>query len=317
VLPVLLYWQCSGTVHRHGIFGEFKTSGRRYGAEAKHHFSPFRTSAKKLKSAVAGLNQGDNTMNGITNTTRVLLVLAVGAVFIALAVGMSAQVQTSSNTTAGASSKEVTVTNAEVVYVSGNDLVVKMEDGTLRHFNNIPESSRVDVGGQQLGIHDLKPGMKLQKTVTVTKTPTVVTTTKSVTGKVWQVMPPSWVILTLEDNTNQKFNIPKDQKFNVDGQTVDAWGLKKGMRISATKVVEEPVDVYEHHQQVSGSMPPPPPAPPAEQPILVAVATPPPAPAAEAPAELPKTGSTLPLIGLLGGLFLLSSLGLKVIRSTF
>jgi hypothetical protein len=256
-------------------------------------------------------------MNGITNTTRVLLVLAVGAVFIALAVGMSAQVQTSSNTTAGASSKEVTVTNAEVVYVSGNDLVVKMEDGTLRHFNNIPESSRVDVGGQQLGIHDLKPGMKLQKTVTVTKTPTVVTTTKSVTGKVWQVMPPSWVILTLEDNTNQKFNIPKDQKFNVDGQTVDAWGLKKGMRISATKVVEEPVDVYEHHQQVSGSMPPPPPAPPAEQPILVAVATPPPAPAAEAPAELPKTGSTLPLIGLLGGLFLLSSLGLKVIRSTF
>jgi hypothetical protein len=256
-------------------------------------------------------------MNGITNTTRVLLVLAVGAVFIALAVGMSAQVQTSSNTTAGASSKEVTVTNAEVVYVSGNDLVVKMEDGTLRHFNNIPESSRVDVGGQQLGIHDLKPGMKLQKTVTVTKTPTVVTTTKSVTGKVWQVMPPSWVILTLEDNTNQKFNIPKDQKFNVDGQTVDAWGLKKGMRISATKVVEEPVDVYEHHQQVSGSMPPPPPAPPAEQPILVAVATPPPAPAAEAPAELPKTGSTLPLIGLLGGLFLLSSLGLNVIRSTF
>ena len=255
-------------------------------------------------------------MNGITNNTRVLLVLAVGAVFIALAVGMSAQVQTSSNTTAGTSSKEVTVTNAEVVLVSGNDLVVKMEDGTIRHFPNVPESSRVDVDGRQLGIHDLKPGMKLQKTVTVTKTPTVVTTTKQVTGKVWQVMPPSWVILTLEDGTNQKFNIPKDQKFNVDGQSTDAWGLKKGMTISATKVVEEPVDVYEHHQQVSGSMPPPPPAPPAEQPILVAVAVPPPAPAA-APAELPKTGSFLPLIGLLGGLSLLSSLGLKVIRSTF
>ena len=255
-------------------------------------------------------------MNRITNNTRVLLVLAVGAVFIALAVGMSAQVQTSSSTTAGASSKEVTVTNAEVVYVSGNDLVVKLEDGSLRHFNNIPDSSRINVDGQQLGIHDLKPGMKLQKTVTVTKTPTVVTTTKSVTGKVWQVQPPNWVILTLDDNTNQKFNIPKDQKFNVDGQTVDAWGLKKGMRISATKVVEEPVDVYDHQQQVTGSMPPPPPAPPADQPILVAVAVPPPAPAA-APAELPKTGSFLPLIGLLGGLSLLSSLGLKVIRSTF
>ena len=253
-------------------------------------------------------------MNSNTNGTRVLLVLAVVAC-IALTVSMSAQVQTSSSTTAGTSSKEVTVTNGEVVLVSGNDLVVKMEDGTIRHFPNVPESARISVDGRQLGIHDLQPGMKLQKTVTVTKTPTVVTTTKQVTGKVWQVMPPNSVILTLEDGSNQKFNIPKDQKFNVDGQMTDAWGLKKGMKISATKVVEEPVDVYEHHQQVSGTMPPPPPAPPADQPILMAVAAPPPAPAA--PAELPKTGSILPLIGLLGGLFLLSSLGLKVIRSTF
>jgi hypothetical protein len=95
--------------------------------------------------------------------------------------------------------------------------------------------------------------------------------------------------------------------------------LKKGMKINATKVVEEPVDVYTRQQQVTGSAPPPPPPPPVDQPILIAQATPPPAPAApaEAPAELPKTGSFLPLIGMLGGLFLLSSLGLKVIRSTF
>lgn len=255
-------------------------------------------------------------MNSNTNGTRVLLVLAVMVAVLAFTVGMSAQVQTSTNTTAGASTKNVTVENGEVAYVSGNDLVVKMADGTLRHFPNIPESARITVDGRQLGIHDLQPGMKLQKTVTVTKTPTVVTTTKQVTGKVWQVMPPNWVILTLEDNTNQKFNIPKDQKFNVDGQMTDAWGLKKGMKISATKVVEEPVDVYERHQQVAGTMPPPPPAPPADQPILIAEATPPPAPAA-APAELPKTGSFLPLLGLLGGLSLLSSLGLRVIRSTF
>lgn len=254
-------------------------------------------------------------MNSITNSTRVLLVLAVGVVFLALTVGMSAQVQTTTSTTAGASSKDVTVERGEVVLVSGNDLVVKMEDGTIKHLPNVPESARVYVDGRQLGIHDLKPGMKLQKTVTVTKTPTIVTTTKQVTGKVWHVTPPNSVILTLEDGTNQKFSIPKDQKFNVNGEMTDAWGLKKGMTISATKVVEEPVDVYEHHQQVSGTMPPPPPAPPADQPILVAVAVPPPAPAA-AP-ELPKTGSILPLIGLLGGLFLLSSLGLKVIRSTF
>jgi LPXTG-motif cell wall-anchored protein len=87
------------------------------------------------------------------------------------------------------------------------------------------------------------------------------------------------------------------------------------MRISATKVVEEPVTQIEHERQLTGSMPPPPPAPPADVPILVAVVVPPPAPAAAAaPAELPKTGSPLPLIGLLGMLSLLSSIGLGLLR---
>ena len=44
--------------------------------------------------------------------------------------------------------------------VDGNDLVVKMEDGTIRHFPNVPESARVTVDGKELGIHDLKPGMR-------------------------------------------------------------------------------------------------------------------------------------------------------------
>lgn len=245
--------------------------------------------------------------------TRVWLMLAATAAFFACAVSMSAQVKTTSQTAAGAATHEVTVEKGEVAYVSGNDLVVKMADGSLRYFPNVPESARANVEGRQLGIHDLQPGMKLQRTITVTKTPTVVTTVKTVTGKVWHVTPPNTVILTLEDGSNQQFKIPKDQKFDIDGQKVDVWGLKKGMTVSATKIVEEPVDVYERHQHVSGTMPPPPPAPPAEQPILVAEATPPPAPAA--PAEMPKTGSFLPLIGLLGGLSCLFSLGLRAIRT--
>ena len=79
-------------------------------------------------------------------------------------------------------------------FVTGNDLVVKMSDGEIRHFPNVPESTRVTVDGQQLGIHDLKPGMTLQRTITTTTTPKVITTTQSVTGKVWYVQPPSSVI---------------------------------------------------------------------------------------------------------------------------
>ena len=155
--------------------------------------------------------------------------------------------------------------------------------------------------------------MKLEKTITTTTTPKTITTVQTVTGKVWHVNPPTSVILSLEDGTNQKFNIPKDQKFDVDGQKVDAWGLKKGMKISATKIVEEPVTQVEQEAKVSGQMPPPPPAPPAEAPILVAVAAPAPA-APAAPAELPKTGSPLVLIGLLGALSTAASFGLRVIR---
>src|SRR3974390_3723850 len=100
--------------------------------------------------------------------------------------------------------------------------------------------------------------MKLEKTVTTTNTPQTITTVQTVTGKVWHVNPPNSVVLTLEDGTNQQFTIPKDQKFNVDGQMTDAWGLKKGMTVSATKVVEEPAKSVHVQQQLSGSMPPPP-----------------------------------------------------------
>ena len=266
---------------------------------------------------MAKAKQGENTMNSTIGWTRVWLMLVAGAC-LAFAPSMNAQVKTETTTTAGQHSHEVTVERGEVVYVSGNDLVVKMEDGTLRDFHNVPESARVVVNGQELGIHDLKPGMKLERTITVTTTPKTITTVKSVTGKVWHVTPPTTVILTLEDGTNQQFTIPKGQKFTVDGQETDAFGLKKGMKISATKVVEEPINVIEEQRRVTGSMPPPPPAPPADVPILIAAAEPAPAPAAPAaPAELPKTASLLPLIGVLGSLALLSAFCLRAIRKTF
>ena len=254
-------------------------------------------------------------MNSIKVWTQWRALLA-GSVCLAFALSINAQVRTETNTTAAQPSHNVTIERGEVAYVSGNELVVKMEDGTIRHFANVPESARVTVEGQELGIHSLKPGMKLERTTIVTTTPKTITTVKSVTGKVWHVTPPNTVILTLEDGTNQEFKIPKGQKFTVDGQETDAFGLKKGMVVSATKVVEEPISVVEQQRKLTGTMPPPPPAPPADVPILIASAEPTPLRPA-APAELPKTASPLPLIGLLGTLALLLSFGLKAIRNTF
>jgi LPXTG-motif cell wall-anchored protein len=246
------------------------------------------------------------------------LVFMVGVVCLAFTLSMSAQVQTKTYTTSDNATVDNHVESGEVITVSGNDLVVKMADGTIRHVANVPESARVTVDGQELGIHDLKPGMKLQRTITTTTTPKTITTVQSVTGKVWFVSPPNSVILTLADGKNQSFKIPKNQKFNVNGQMKDAWGLRKGMTISATKVVEVPVVDVAQTRTVTGELPPPPPPPPADVPILVVeeevVA---PAEVAQAaPAELPHTGSQLPLIGLLGLLSLASSLGLRTARKS-
>lgn len=256
-------------------------------------------------------------MNSRTARTKWSLVLAVAVLCLATALCMTAQVQTTTTTSADKASVVTKVEKGEIVYIDGNNVVVKMEDGSLRHFDNVPDSARITVDGKELGIHDVQVGMKVQRTIATTTTPKTITTVKSVTGKVWHVTPPSSVILTLEDGTNQQFKIPNNQKFNVDGQMVDAWGLKKGMKISATKVVEEPITVVEQQRKLTGTMPPPPPAPPADLPVIVFVKVAPPVETAAetAPAALPKTGSPLPLIGFLGLLSLASAFGVKVVRT--
>src|SRR6185369_15253142 len=89
------------------------------------------------------------------------ILLATGTLGLAFAVQTEAQVQTKTTTTAGESSHKVKVDRGEVYAVDGNDLIVKMEDGSLQHFPNVPETATATVDGKQLGIHDLKPGMKL------------------------------------------------------------------------------------------------------------------------------------------------------------
>ena len=251
-------------------------------------------------------------MTGNMKPKTLLSVLAVSMAFVAFEATAMSQVQTAQTTTTHAPSVTTSVARGEVVYVSGNQLVVKMEDGTMRDFPNVPESAKVTVNGQQMGIHDLKPGMKLEKTITTTTTPKTITTVQTVTGKVWHVNAPLSVILTLEDGTNQQFKVPKGQEFTVNGKKTDVFGLRKGMKVSATKVTEEPVTEVAHHTAIAGTLPPP---PPADAPILIAVAVPTSASPAAAPEkELPKTGSSLPLIGLMGLLFLAASLMLKVYR---
>lgn len=253
-------------------------------------------------------------------TQAVYSLFALTTFCFAITAGVHAQVKTETNTASGPATTQVHVERGEVVRVDGNDLLVKMEDGSLRDFPSVPESTRVTVDGKQMSIHDLKPGMKLERTITTTTTPMTVTTVQTVTGTVLHVTPPSYVTLRLEDGSTQRFTIPSGQKFTINGSETDAWGLRPKMKISATKVVEEPQTQVEHQRQITGTMPPPPAPPSSDQPIIIAMArpvsAPAPTPATQEPQAktLPKTGSVLPLIGLFGGLAFVTGFALRVRR---
>jgi hypothetical protein len=262
----------------------------------------------------------EKKMKSSNTWIRKSFVLAIGALCLALAASMSAQVQTQTSTTTGKTTKEVTIENGEVVAVEGNNLFVKMSDGTLRDFPNVPESAKVTVDGQQLGVHQLKPGMKLQRATVTSTTPQVVTTVETVTGKVWHITPPLSVILTMENGENQKFKIPDGQKFMVDGKEVDAWGLKKGMKVTAMRITETPLTLTSQHTQVTGTMS-------ADEAVLIAnggaasggtaaggTTTTAEATSGTGPSHLPKTATGLPLVGILGLLLISTSLGVSLLR---
>jgi hypothetical protein len=247
-----------------------------------------------------------------------------GILCLALSIPAAAQVQTQKTEASGETARSVEVQRGEIIYVNGNSVVVKMEDGELKHFDNVPDSVTITVDGRQLNVHQLKAGMKVERQTITSSTPRVITTVETVTGKVFHVQAPNSVILTLENGENQRFKIPQGQKFTINGQETDAFGLKKGMTVSAQRVTEVPETVVAQEVKRTGKMPPPPPQPQADVPILVASA--PPAPAAPvetaaaaepAPEKLPKTASDLPLVGILG-VFLcaISLMGMAIRRVT-
>jgi len=264
-------------------------------------------------------------MNPKTEWMRIDRMLAMLAIVLAFALCMNAQEQKNTTTTAQPATREVQVENAEIIYLKGNDVILRMSDGSIRHISNVPDSTRVLVDGKEIGIKDAKVGMKLQRTITTTTIPQIITTVQTVKGSVFSVQPPNSVVLTLENGENQQFTIPEGQKFMVDGEETDAFALKKGMMVSATKIIEEPITVIEQQSKLTGEMPPPPVPPSTDLPLLIAMVPPPvppvpatpPAPSVateKAPKELPQTGSELPLLGVLGSLSLLTAAGLALFR---
>jgi hypothetical protein len=209
------------------------------------------------------------------------------------------------------------VQNAEVIHVSGHDIVVELENGRLELLN-LPKDFKFDVDGKHLTVHELTPGTKLSQEIHTVSTPQEVTTVRTVNGKVWHISPPH-LILSFPGGENKRYTVPEGIVFNIDGKEKTVFDLRKGMEISATVVTVAPQETISTHTVVTGQAPPPPKVA-FEGPLLIEppVETPPPAVTAkiEEPAaqELPKTAGILPLVGLVGFVFLALFVVLRIAR---
>jgi hypothetical protein len=211
------------------------------------------------------------------------------------------------------------VRNAEVVYIEGNDLVLKLENGRVEHMI-VPSNEKFTIDGREVTVGTLKAGTKLTQTITTTTTPRYVNTVRVLKGKVWHVNAPGSVILSLPDGTNQIYKVPSHAMFTIDGQKKTVFDLKKGMKLEATIVTDEPQTVVELSKSNVGQAPVPTPVTPALLGVLL-IQRAEPAPeevASNVTAEhvdtLPSTASNVPLAGLLGLLSIGSALGLGAIR---
>jgi hypothetical protein len=240
-----------------------------------------------------------------------------------VAIGVSAQDSTSKTVRHGPAQYDTTVKNAEVVYVEGNDLVLRVDNGKIEHLV-VPDTDRFTIDGKELTVQELKVGTKLTQTITTTTAPRYVTTVRTLEGKVWHVNAPTSVVLTLPEGRNHIYRIPNHAQFTINGEKKTAFDLRKGMSFEATIITDDTETVIERSKSVVGQAPPP--ASPlevgvllVEQPLstpdLSASANQPTSSGEEQiPSMLPKTGTHLPLVGLLGALTVAMSFGLTAFR---
>lgn len=221
---------------------------------------------------------------------------------------------------AGASQAQTTATSTatktfEVLAVDGNQLVVRLPEGTREL--TVADDFRFTVDGQQLGVRQLKTGMKGTATITTRTTTTPVTVTEVKNGTVAMQTGSSIIVRT--DEGLRSFTQGDIDKRGVkiirDGKPAQVSEFRQGDRLSATIITSMPPRVVTE-QEVQATL--------AKAAGAGAAGTPRSASAAnQAPAggasgggtrTLPKTASQWPLLGFASALSLAMGLALTLRR---
>jgi hypothetical protein len=248
--------------------------------------------------------------------------------------------QTTAERVKGSATVSTSQLKGEVVQVEGRDLLVRLSTGEMRTFR-VPETRRFLIDGKELTVRDLQLGTTLTATVKTTTTPITVRTKSVLSGRVWYASPPN-VILTLPDGQNKQYVVKdKNFRFMIEGRPGTVFDLRKGMNVSAEKIVEEPDVEITTDTAVVGQAPalraaappraaePPPPAPatpkpapeppkpePAAPPPAAPEPTPPPAAAPVAPESEDTGTSPLLWLGLIALLIVVVVIVVRKFRGT-
>jgi LPXTG-motif cell wall-anchored protein len=209
------------------------------------------------------------------------------------------------------------VRTGTVASVEGNHLVIHMSNGEYKSFD-VPEDFRFTVDGKEVSVHELKPGTALSRTITTNTEPTTVYSTEVKHGLVWYVKPPQ-LIITGADKKNRQYTVPDWVVFKVDGKDMSVYDLKKGMFLTATIYSESQSTVVTTTPGgVSGSAPAAAaePAAPTSEPSTSSASSGSTSMSSSSghKKSLPKTGSPLAELLILGIGFLASSFGLRKFR---
>jgi hypothetical protein len=210
-----------------------------------------------------------------------------------------------------------------IITVDGNNLVVRLPEGTREL--TVPNDFRFNVDGKSLSVQELKPGMSGTATITTTTTSVPVTVTEVKNGTVVQTQGNSIIVRT--DDGIKMFTQSDIDKRGIkimrDGQPATITDFRTNDRLTATIVTSRPPRVMTEQQvqatlakSSGGTTAGSPAAAPAATAPAASPAAPPAATSGGTPRTLPKTATSLPLIGLTGCASLLVAMGLTIRRRT-
>ncbi len=121
---------------------------------------------------------------------------------------------------------------ATVVYVSGNDLLIKTTDGRLLNYT-VPAGYQFTIASGKVALKDLKAGTVLTGPVATGSEPLIIGHVQTVKAKVYVARPPDTLTLILSDGS-QDFVVPSGTMFTVNGAPVALSGLKRNDEVEAT-----------------------------------------------------------------------------------